>query len=1044
MKKTVLIVVLLCSLFSFRALAQSSGTTVPPPPYCTSSNAGTIYTNTSTSPATVYTCSYYNLAWNWTVNPSYGGLVYYPTVPTTCSGALPAFLAGWPSTEMYVCVHGVPSEIGGATSGVTTFLAPALSWPSWLVPTVTNASTTPSLSVSAGLIPISSGGTGASTPAQALSNLGGVSIDLQTNSTDNAVQSKLNLKSGTNTTVMSDSAGGVTINSTGGADADAVHYNPSTATYFMIGDSRLIDEPAGATDMTVTAVSMDGTTITFTGTNTPSVGTYVIPWWTFSPTCLSGAFGPILTSTSTQVTMAQSGSYCTGTQTGTGGALAIRNYVVPALAQKEPFFSGHGTVQLLAQTSYGGGTVYDWDTGFSTLLSPKLTACLATAGPCYLVVSLGFDDLFASSPDSCSTVGTLEGSVTTTGSFRKLFNAVHQLGNVKIIIATEPARMSSSVYCTNTPQDMIVLNQWLVTLSGAGAETSGYLDYADSIIDTATAMGSPSNGNSDGVHYSGAGGRTFADALNSGMSSQGSWNLGQPVSNGPNALIGSQLISDPVGISTGCQLNFANNGSTTGDFCLQDYVGIGALQVAGNWASSWRWDSANSVMRQQMPSNGGYCIQDDDYGPYSNSDTCLWRDSANVWDLGNGTWKNSSGTLHLTNIIGQSTAPSGSCTVNGDWQFTQDGAITKCVSGTWTTFSGGSGSMMWPTVTGLAKYSGSSSWATPTYADVTALFGSGSCTGYLYSNGTCSTPSGSTSIAICSDTSGSGTAQSCTTSSTFTPVAGSVIVYTTTTANTGTGLTINVNSLGAKPVAKWQSTTTLAAGDIAASTQVLMTYDGTNWEVSTIGNAPSGGSGGSGLFASMISIPTIASSGFTTAWNQSTTFTAVNSSTGITLNDTVAQTTHESEGIISAYPSGAFTETILVSAPVEVNYTNIGFIILSTTSGATEALGLGYSTGQFTNTLNVSATHSSSPTTYVATDGAIPVSGLQWLRYSDDGTNVTYSTSGDGVTFYIVYGPVAKSSTYLGSSGYNYLGLYIDSTLANAGGTIMSLTRTTP
>jgi hypothetical protein len=107
--------------------------------------------------------------------------------------------------------------------------------------------------------------------------------------------------------------------------------------------------------------------------------------------------------------------------------------------------------------------------------------------------------------------------------------------------------------------------------------------------------------------------------------------------------------------------------------------------------------------------------------------------------------------------------------------------------------------------------------------------------------------SGSASIPTCSDTSGSGTAQSCTTSPSFTPVAGSAIVYSTTTANTGTGLTLNVNSLGAKSVAKWQSTTTLAAGDIAANKQVLMTYDGTNWEMTTIGNAPSGGGGSSAV-----------------------------------------------------------------------------------------------------------------------------------------------------------------------------------------------------
>jgi hypothetical protein len=50
--------------------------------------------------------------------------------------------------------------------------------------------------------------------------------------------------------------------------------------------------------------------------------------------------------------------------------------------------------------------------------------------------------------------------------------------------------------------------------------------------------------------------------------------------------------------------------------------------------------------------------------------------------------------------------------------------------------------MVWPTFTGLAKYGGSSNWVTPTYADVVALFGSGSCSGYLKNDGTCSTTSG--------------------------------------------------------------------------------------------------------------------------------------------------------------------------------------------------------------------------------------------------------------------------------------------------------------
>jgi hypothetical protein len=127
---------------------------------------------------------------------------------------------------------------------------------------------------------------------------------------------------------------------------------------------------------------------------------------------------------------------------------------------------------------------------------------------------------------------------------------------------------------------------------------------------------------------------------------------------------------------------------------------------------------------------------------------------------------------------------------------------------------------------------------------------------------TCSVSSGGTAVSInggtalgslnltgsipitCSDTSGSGTAQSCTTTPSFTPTAGNCITYLTTTANSGTALTINVNSSAADSVAKWAgSATTLAAGDIPANKPVPMCFDAAgNWDVMTIGNAPSGGS----------------------------------------------------------------------------------------------------------------------------------------------------------------------------------------------------------
>lgn len=119
----------------------------------------------------------------------------------------------------------------------------------------------------------------------------------------------------------------------------------------------------------------------------------------------------------------------------------------------------------------------------------------------------------------------------------------------------------------------------------------------------------------------------------------------------------------------------------------------------------------------------------------------------------------------------------------------------------------------------------------------------------------------------CADTSASGTAQVCNTSPSFTPAANDCIIYTTTTANTGTGLTLNVNSLGAKSVAKWQGTTTLAANDVLAGKQVLACYDGTNWELGTIGNAPGGSSAWSALTNAGASL-SLTNSGFNTTFTQ--------------------------------------------------------------------------------------------------------------------------------------------------------------------------------
>jgi hypothetical protein len=97
------------------------------------------------------------------------------------------------------------------------------------------------------------------------------------------------------------------------------------------------------------------------------------------------------------------------------------------------------------------------------------------------------------------------------------------------------------------------------------------------------------------------------------------------------------------------------------------------------------------------------------------------------------------------------------------------------------------------------------------------------------------------SIAVarrCADSSGSGTAQSCTTSPSFIPTAGDELIYTTTTANTG-ALTLSVNSGAAAAVQKWAGSAVLVAGDIPINKPILMVFDAAgHWDVSDVGNAP--------------------------------------------------------------------------------------------------------------------------------------------------------------------------------------------------------------
>jgi hypothetical protein len=174
---------------------------------------------------------------------------------------------------------------------------------------------------------------------------------------------------------------------------------------------------------------------------------------------------------------------------------------------------------------------------------------------------------------------------------------------------------------------------------------------------------------------------------------------------------------------------------------------------------------------------------------------------------------------------------------------------------------------------------------------------------------------------LCADSSGSGTAESCSTTPSFIPQKGDTIIYTSTTANTG-ALTLAVNSTAAAAVQKWMGTA-LASGDNAVNTPVLMTFDGTHWQLSTIGNAPTAGvtsfSGDSALLSNSSSTAavtaTLANAGAHTVWGNNTNasaapgyFTLETSLGGLSYNAS-GTTTFAAAGAIMAFATVTATHS---------------------------------------------------------------------------------------------------------------------------------------
>lgn len=629
-----------------------------------------------------------------------------------------------------------------------------------------------------------------------------------------------------------DGTGGWTVPSGGAGDCSAtdpacVQYNASDAVIAFAGDSRLGDDThIQSTAITVTAISSDGTHFIFTnsGTNGLAAGDWIDIQGITSPAALN--VGNTITTYNVSSTLASLFQVIsaglsttqfeidfpssTGTCASACGTAYTANNYVPFQVMRQPFFSGHGTpyVRTAISSALAGST-------YTTYFHPISPVVTSKTG---WLIFASDEDVFSGA--TC-TLATIEGYYSTWWA------SAHTDG-WKVVTATTPvgSQNTSIGFCTNATYFWQAVNEFIRASRCTGSTTSA---CTDAVVDLEVAIGpnATSSAYQNNGRYYAPGSSVVAGYLNQAMSAQKD-KLESPMLHGNG--YGFDIVAKVANAST--FRIFSPTGWTTQspDFSF-DTNGHRAKWTYGNFVSTAAGSST-----------------DGDVFNLNNTDLEA-RIGGVTYNL---THPASSGISGMTTgelgVAGSATTITSSKPMAGAGAGVTTGPVSGTTADDLATMNGTDGRIKDSGVlsTNLVNI------VTPTSPIVASITGhtlSVSCP-------TCGTSSGGTNVSqnsgstetnlpvtgfmpqFCSDTSGSGTAQSCTVANTFVPQTGNTIVYTTTTTNSGTGLTINVNSLGAKSVAVpgasgW--TTTLTASAIPANKPLILSYDGTNWNVQQTG-----------------------------------------------------------------------------------------------------------------------------------------------------------------------------------------------------------------
>lgn len=324
---------------------------------------------------------------------------------------------------------------------------------------------------------------------------------------------------------------------------------------------------------------------------------------------------------------------------------------------------------------------------------------------------------------SCESAATIE------AAYQSLFSQAHADGWIITVGSPTATNWSQfSLGCTTAFNTQAILDGWL---RGQGeqtvqAVTPGSTEYWDIYSDVGAIVNDP---------------------LNANLIAQSNYAFGPTGAKLASIQLATDFFND-----NGTALS--RDGWVFGTGTTDAFSSVNGYMYVPSQDSSWQWwNAARTAKAAELDSaSGNFSIAGQFYAGSPNCGGGSWilcvgdqGDTGRflVDPFGDIQQSGSGSTAQFTATTVSSLKDTGAAASSGNLfclQSDDNGNITNTGL---ACGSGGSG-IPWPTFTGLAKYSGSDSWVTPTYADVVALFGSGSCSGFLKNDGTCSTPSGGT------------------------------------------------------------------------------------------------------------------------------------------------------------------------------------------------------------------------------------------------------------------------------------------------------------